>query len=105
MPEKPSYFDVSYAIPSNRLTVGLNVVATATADYIGIAISASAAAAKVLVYDNASGTTGAFLDVVLVAATDCQRPDRMFVVRAKNGITVDVQGAGVVATVFYTPKG
>lgn len=105
MAEKPSFFDIPYAIPSAILTSGVTVVATTAADYVGISVSASAAAVTVIVYDNSATASGSFLDVIPITATTGYRPDRTNIIRARKGITVDIQGAGGRATVFYTPKG
>jgi hypothetical protein len=105
MTTKPSFFDIPYALPSPLLTAGVTVIATTASDYVGIAISASAAAVTALVYNNSSTASGAILDTVSIVATTSFRTPYTFIVRARNGITLNLSGAGANATIFYTPKG
>lgn len=102
---KPSFFDVSYAIPSPTLTAGVTVVATTAGNYLGMMVHATSAGATVIVYDHASTDTGRRLDILTVTADAKTRIDSSFMLRAKNGLTVNLTGTGALATIFYSPLG
>ncbi len=99
-------FDVDYGLASASITAGLNIVATTEAAYHGIAIVAGTTAnAKIIVYDNASATSGNIVDTFLVGAGDNKWIDRYIPVKARNGLVVSATGVGVEGTVFFGPKG
>ena len=103
--ERSGLFDVGYGLASASLTAGLNAVATTGADYHGISIVASATKCQVIIYDSASATSGNILDIFIVKTNSDVWIDRYIPVKAKNGITIDVGGAGAIGAVFYGPKG
>ncbi len=103
--ERSGLFDVGYGLASASLTAGLNIIATTGADYHGIAVIAAGALTTVTIYDNASTTSGNIMDIFVVKTTSDVWIDRYIPVRGKNGITIDVNGAGAKGAVFYGPKG
>lgn len=103
--ERSGLFDVAHGLASASLTAGKNIVATTGADYHGISMIASATSCVVTIYDNASATSGNIMDVFLVKTNSDVWIDRYIPVKGKNGITIDVDGAGARGAVFYGPKG
>jgi len=103
--ERTGLFDVEHGLASASLTAGLNVVATTGADYHGISVVASAAATIITIYDNASATSGSIVDIMKIAAGGDVWIDRYIPVKSKNGLTVDIDGAGAKGAIFYGPKG
>ena len=100
--ENASYFDVSYSIPSSRLTVGQTTVATAPSDYWGYAIIVSSAPCILTVYNSVTAL-GVVVDVVTVTAST--RFMNLSPIKARVGLSVNLTGTDDSATIFYTPKG
>ena len=98
-------FDIEYGLASASLTAGKTIVTTTGADYHGISIIAGAALCTVTLYDNASATTGNIIDIFVVKTTSDVWIDRYIPVKAKNGLTINVSGAGAKGAVFFGPKG
>ena len=103
--ERSGLFDVSYGLASASLTAGKTIVSTTGADYHGISIIAAGALVTVTIYDNASATTGNIMDIFVVKTNSDVWIDRYIPVKGKNGITIDVNGAGAKGAVFFGPKG
>lgn len=103
--ERTGLFDVEYGLASASITAGMTIITTTSADYHGVSIVASAASCIVTIYDNASATTGNIVDIMKVGAEGDVWIDRYIPVKAKRGLTVDVNGAGAKGAVFYGPKG
>ncbi len=103
--ERSGLFDVGYGLASASLTAGKTIVTTTGADYHGISIVSSATACQVIIYDNASATSGNIIDIFVVKLNSDVWIDRYIPVKARNGITIDVGGAGAIGAVFYSPKG
>jgi hypothetical protein len=100
--QRPSYFDISYGIPSVRLTAGNTVITTTGADYYGLLAIVSSAPVTFTVYNNTTAS-GAVIDVITVTASERVLSDTP--IRARLGISVNITGTNGVGTVFYTPKG
>jgi len=99
--QRPSFFDVPYAVPSALLTTGTTVITTTGADYAGFAIKTTTASTLTVFNDTAG--TGAILDVITCSTSTGNRP--FIAIKARVAICVILTGTGATATVFYTPKG
>lgn len=103
--DRPGMFDIPYGLASAALTDGLTVVATTGAGYHGISIVAGATSTgKVIVYDNASATSGNIVDIIVTKTGGESWIDRYIPVQAKNGLTVSATGT-IDGAIFYSPKG
>ena len=99
--QRPSFFDVPYAVPSALLTTGTTVITTTGADYAGFAIK-TVTASTLTIYNDTAGT-GAILDVITCSTST--RSETFLAVKARVAICAILTGTGATATVFYTPKG
>lgn len=105
MPEQGLY-DVPYGLASANLTTGKVILCTTGADYHGMSIVAGTTAnATVVIYDNASDTTGNRVDLVIVEQNHSVWIDRSVPVKAKNGLVSGISGEGAYGVLFYGPKG
>ena len=103
---RPEYQDVEYGVASAAITsTGLIVVATTGAKYHGISMIAKSTQVSIIVYDNATGTSGNLLDTMIIRMGGDRQGERTIPVIAKNGITLGVTGSQGEGVVFYGPKG
>lgn len=104
-PRGAGQFDIPYGLASAAFTTGKTVVATTQAAYHGVAMTAGTTNCSIVIYDNASDTSGNVVDIIGVTATGNAWIDRYIPVIAKNGLTIKATGSGLDGTVFYGPKG
>ena len=108
---RPTYYDIGYAIPSSTCTATLNVVCTTGGFYFGAALHVVSGYADLLVFDNASDTSGIVLGMECITASvpsgarvDVVQWEHRIPIKFDKGITVGITGTAK-AVVFYSPKG
>ncbi len=102
----PRDYDIPYGVASIAVTAtGITIVATTESYFHGFSMIANTVDTRVVIYDNASGSSGNILDAQMVLSGLSVDADKVNPIRAKNGIVITVTGTEAVGAVFYSPKG
>src|SRR3990167_5582524 len=104
--QRPSFYDIQYAIASAAVTNGVTIISTTVAAYHGFSLISTSAGATLRLYDSISAATGNILELAQVGANVSTRHDNFIPIQAKIGIVVSLTLAtGAQGVVFYSPKG